>query len=178
MTGRECTALEILRRLSEPPAFGHFADFSHCVVREPLDLSDRDLCGCDFSGTVFEQDVRCDRAIFRGLSWFRGATFHAAASFKQTCFFNDARFDEARFHDMVRFGGADFRGIATFDHCQAAAGIDFTGILANGNFSIADAELGEPAVLAGALMMGGFWQSGTSGEHFRGLEDSTIFGRR
>ena len=178
MTGRECTALEILRRLSEPPAFGHFADFSHCVVREPLDLSDRDLCGCDFSGTVFEQDVRCDRAIFRGLSWFRGATFHAAASFEQTCFFNDARFDEARFHTEARFGRADFRGIATFDHCRAAAGIDFSGILANGNFSIADAELDEPAVLAGALMMGGFWQTGTGPEQLRGLEDSTIFGRR
>lgn len=178
MTLRDLTAAEILQRLSEPPAFGHFADFRQCVVKEPLNLSDRDLCGCDFSGTVFEQDVRCDRAVFRGLSWFRGAEFRAAASFEKSCFFNDARFDEAWFHDTARFDSADFRGVATFDRCRANAGVVFADVLANGNFSIADADLVKEASFTGALMMGGLWRKGTGHDRLGGLKDSTIFGRR
>ena len=175
---RELTVAEILQRLNEPPAFGRFADLSQRVVKDTLDLSGRNLSGCDFSGTVFENDVRFDRTVFRGLSWFRGAEFRAAASYQQACFFNDARFDDARFQGATVFEGADFRGIATYDRCRAAAGIDFTGILANGNFSIADADLNRPAGFAKATMMGGFWSLNTQPERLAQLEESTIYGRR
>ena len=54
----------------------------------------------------------------------------------------------------------------------------FADVLANGNFSIADATLLPEASFAGALMMGGFWRKGTGSDRLGGLEDSTIFGRR
>ncbi len=175
---RELHADDIMRHLSSPPAFGYFVDLSHGVVREELDLSGCDLCGCDFSGTVFERQVCFEHAVFRGLSWFRGATFRSAADFENACFFNDARFDDARFLGPAHFDRVDFRGIATFDNCRADIGIGFSGILANGNFSIADARLEQPATFGGATMMGGFWQRGTRLDQLDGLDQCTIYGRR
>lgn len=168
---------EIRARLQEPPAFGHFADLTNRTVAEPLDLSGLTLCGFDFSGSRFEGDVCFDGATFKGISWFRSALFKADADFRSTCFFNDARFDGARFESAAHFQHAEFRGIATFDQCIAQAPFDFSDILANGNFSIAGARIKEKAELAGAIMMGGFWQYGVSDDRFRNLDRSTIFGR-
>lgn len=175
---RELRAKEIMRRLRVPPAFGHFVDLSHGVVREELDLSGFDLCGCDFSATVFEKPVCFEHTTFRGLSWFRGVSFRSVADFENACFFNDARFDDARFFGPTHFDRVDFRGIATFDNCRSDIGIGFDDMLANGNFSIADAQLERPATFHGATMMGGLWQWGTRTDRLSGLEGSTIYGRR
>lgn len=174
---KEITAFQIRKRLSEPPVFGHFVDLTRRIIKEPLDLSGLVLCGFDFSGSLFESDVRLDHATCKGISWFRGVHFAAAVDFSSACFFNDARFDKAFFRSVANFRSAEFRGIATFDGCVSEARLDFSDILANGNFSIAGAHLKKRSQLSGAALIGGFWHRDLPTTQFDGLDRCDIFGR-
>lgn len=174
---REITAAEIRERLKEPAVFGHYVDLTRSIIKEPLDLSGHVLCGFDFSGSLFEREVRFENTTCKGISWFRGARFAAEVNFSSACFFNDARFDGAVFRSAASFRSAEFRGIATFDGCLAEAGLVFSDILANGNFSIAGAQLKERPQLSGAVLVGGFWHHGLPNDQFDGLDRCELFGR-
>ncbi len=137
---KRISADEIRTRLQERPAFGHFVDLTGRLIDVQLDLSGLVLCGFDFTGSRFEEQVDFSNVTCKGISWFRGVHFSAEAIFRTACFFNDARFDGAVYEAGAIFRGAEFRGIATFDGCCSPAQLDFSDVLANGNFSIAGAS--------------------------------------
>ncbi len=168
---------EIRTRLQERPTFGHFVDLTGSLIDVPLDLSGLVLCGFDFTGSRFEGQVDFSNVTCKGISWFRGVHFSAEADFRTACFFSDARFDGAVYETGANFRGAEFRGIATFDGCCSPAQLDFSDILANGNFSIAGARLKQKSKLSGAVLIGGFWHSDLPISQFDGLDHCDIYGR-
>ena len=157
---RELPPAEIRQRLGEPPAFGRFADLSHCVVRGSLNVSGLKPLRL----RLLRYRVRAGSAFrsvsLQGFELVPRSTVPCCRHLRKSLFFQRRLLYDVRFHDVARFDGAYFQGIATFDRCEAGFGIGLTGILANGNFSIAEAQLGAPARLAGAVMMGGFWRLG------------------
>ena len=174
---REVYAQDVSVQLCRPYKFGEFIDFSNCDIIGDLELDGKRLCGCDFSGSRFLGTLKIVKTIFRGLSWFKGATFRKNVNFSHTRFTNDARFDGTRFRQIADFYSVEFHGVAVLDAARFEVGANFSNTIFNANLSATGTDFNRPADFSGSILMGGLWSVDSPIDKYTGLDPVNIHGR-
>ncbi|QOL81334.1 pentapeptide repeat-containing protein [Pseudooceanicola spongiae] len=148
---------ELVAALSAPFHPGEALDLTGRRVTGPVDLSGRDLCGFDMTGSRFEGAVTAKDTVFRGLTWFRDCQFAGAFTAVGALFGHDARFDGSVFAAELDLSRAEARGTMVLDRVQANAPVWMDRMQILSSLSLAGADFAATVSLEETEAYGGLW---------------------
>lgn len=174
---RDIDASSVCELLLQPYVFGEYVDLQNHRIHGPLKLKDSQICGVDFTGSVFSGSVEFSGSVFEGLSWFKQVEICDTANFSHTRFSSDARFDGALLVKGGDFSSATFWGVGCFDGVEAKRAVLMNNVAAYGNLSLANSQFLHQVHMMNALLMGGLWMPESDPSVLHGMDTCDVFGR-
>lgn len=150
----------VLDAVSRPFEAKAAVDLRGRRVTGALDLRERELCGFDLSGTLFEGPVLLDGCVTQGIGWFRNCTFQSRVSAIGARFGTDLRLDGSSVAGNLALSKSEFWGALVLDRAEINGTAFLDNLQVLGSLSCAAARFAGPVSLEQTDALGGLWADG------------------